>query len=105
VTWALDHHKQVLVVTQPYELGPQLRARHADQQRALATMVERRFPGDGRVRYLNLGDVVDLADPTLSFDRMHLTADGNDRIAHALLEPILQMAAQASKGTPASEKP
>ena len=96
--WALDHHQQVLVVTQPYELGPQLHARHADQQRAVATMVQQRFPRDVRVRYVNLGEVVDLSDPTLSFDRMHLTAVGNGRIARALLEPVVQMAAQASQG-------
>jgi hypothetical protein len=95
VAWALDHHTRVLVVTQPYELGAQLRARHADQQRTLAAMLERRFPRDGQVQYLNLGEAVDLSDPTLSFDRMHLTADGNDRIAQALVEPVLQMAARA----------
>ena len=92
VTWALDHQKRVLVVTQPYVLGPALRARHADQQRALAAMAQRRFPNDGRVRYVSLGDAVDLGDPTLSFDRMHLTAAGNDRIAQALVEPVVHMA-------------
>jgi len=35
---------------------------------------------------------------------MHLTADGNDRIAQALVEPILQMA-PSGKGTRVSAKP
>ncbi len=93
VTWALERRKHVLVVTQPYVLGTELRARHADQQRALATMVQRRFQNDRRVQYVNLGDVVDLGDPGVSFDQMPLTAAGNDRIAQALVEPVAQMAA------------
>ena len=39
------------------------------------------------------GPAVDLADPAFSYDRMHLTAAGNDAIAGALVEPVLQMAA------------
>jgi lysophospholipase L1-like esterase len=102
VTWALDHHQQVLVVTQPYALGMQLRARHVDQQRAAATMLAQRFHGDRRLRYVNLGEVVALDDPMLSFDRMHLTPEGNERIANALVEPVIQMAEQANKGTAVS---
>jgi hypothetical protein len=98
VMWALDHHQHVLVVTQPYVLGPQLRARHEDQQRAMATMVQQRFNGDTRVRYVNLGEAVALDDRRLSFDRMHLTAAGNERIASALVDSVIQMAAQGRKG-------
>ena len=46
-----------------------------------------------RARYVNLGDVVDLTDPNLSFDHMHLTERGNQRVAAALVEPVLAMAA------------
>jgi lysophospholipase L1-like esterase len=102
ITWALDRHEQVLVATQPYLLGAQLRARHVDQQRALAAMLAQRFAGDHRVRYVNLGDVVALDDPTWSFDRMHLTKAGNDRIAVALAGTVIQMRREAHKDDVAS---
>jgi hypothetical protein len=90
--FALQHDKQVLVITQPYELG-NVGVRHREQQRETAAMLERRFGGDRRVRYLNLGPAVDLHDPKLSFDTMHLTVAGNARIADDLVQPILEMAA------------
>jgi hypothetical protein len=100
--FALQHGKQVLVVTQPYELD-HVGERHMEQQREMAAMVQRRFGDDPRVRYVNLGPSVDLRDPGLSFDHMHLTAAGNARIGQALVEPIEAMAsARATKGGPAS---
>jgi hypothetical protein len=90
--FALQRDKQVLVVTQPYQtdkVGP----RHREQQREMAAMLQRRFGGDRRVGYVNLGSSVDLRDPALSFDHMHLTAPGNARIADALVQPVLDMAA------------
>jgi len=91
--WALSRNKQVLVATQPYALGAELGARHRDQQRALAAMLARQFAGDSRVRYVDLGNRVDLADPTLSYDRTHLTEIGNERLASAFVAPVLEMAA------------
>jgi hypothetical protein len=91
--FALEHGKQVLVVTQPYELG-NVGSRHREQQTEMAAMLERRFGGNRRVRYLNLGPSVDLADPALSFDHMHLTVVGNARLAGELVQPVLEMAAQ-----------
>jgi hypothetical protein len=90
--FARQHDKQVLVVTQPYELG-KVGERHIEQQREMAAMLQRRFGGDPMVRYVNLGTTVDLYDPALSFDRMHLTAEGNRRVARALVEPVVAMAA------------
>lgn len=81
--------KDVTVVTQPYLLGEAVRAAHQAQQLEVATMLGRRFAADAHVHYLNLGDTVDVMDPELSFDRMHLTASGNDRIAAALAAPVL----------------
>ena len=92
VEFALAHGKQVLVVGQPHPLGA-LRDRHLDQQTEMAAMLRRRFAGDRRVRYLDLGDLVDLSDPERSFDRMHLTAPGNAIVATALVEPVRAMAA------------
>lgn len=87
VTFALQHGARVLVVTEPYLLG-ESRARHIDQQETMLEGLRRRFGADRRLAYFNAGPLVDLADPTLSFDRMHLTAPGNDRVAQALARPI-----------------
>jgi lysophospholipase L1-like esterase len=57
----------------------------------MSSMLARAFGHDAGVRYVNLGDVVDLSDPALSFDRMHLTMAGNDRIAAALADPVRRM--------------
>jgi hypothetical protein len=95
IEYALARNHQVMVVTQPYRQGS-LRERHMDQQRELAGMLERRFAGDRRVRHVNLGETLNLADPELSFDGMHLTAAGNRPVAAALVAPVLEMSALAS---------
>jgi hypothetical protein len=88
VRYARDHGLQVLVVSQPYALGEQLRAAHIQQQREVADMIMREFAGDDDVAYVNVGELVDLSDPRMAFDRMHLTVDGNSRIADALIAPV-----------------
>jgi hypothetical protein len=93
VDFALEHGKQVLVVAQPHPLAP-IRDRHIAQQTELMGMLRRRFPGDPRVEYVDLGDTVDLGDPERSFDRMHLTAPGNAVVAAALVDPVKAMAAR-----------
>jgi lysophospholipase L1-like esterase len=99
VDFARARGAQVMVVTQPYEqVQPQTTAdfaiRHREQQRELAAMLGRRYGGDPNVRYVNLGDSVDLRDPALSFDGMHLTAAGNARVAADMVQPVVQMAAR-----------
>lgn len=91
----LARDRKVLFITQPYStVSEYVRMRHTEQQREAAAMVSRRFPSTGRVAYLNLGDAVDLSDPAQSFDRMHLTAAGNARIAERLVAPVAAMAGQ-----------
>lgn len=97
IRWARDHHVQVLVATPPHLLGERLRAAYIEQQREVAEMIRRDFGNDPDVRYVNLGDAVDLADPALSFDRMHLTLEGNQRIASALAGPVLDLHARRAK--------
>ena len=94
VQFVLRHDKQVLVVTQPNLTNAYLRMRHQEQQREAELMLTRRFGGDSRVQYVNLGPALDLADAALSFDRMHLTAAGNERVAAALVTPVVAMANQ-----------
>jgi len=83
---ARQHSQTVIVVTQPY-----LSDLHVDQQRALALSLEREFGGDSRVRYVNLGRTVNLRDPQLAYDGLHLTAAGNQQLAAALAPAVLEM--------------
>ena len=84
--YALDHGRQVMVVTQPY-----LTKFHIQQQQEMAAMLQRQFGATPRVRYVNLGKVIDLRDRTLSYDREHLTVAGNQRIAAHLTQPLLDI--------------
>ena len=78
--------KRVLIVGEPY-----INDYHVDQQSELERMLKFRFAGEPRLRYLNLGRVVDLRDPSLCWDGMHLSVEGNRRIAAALMQPALEM--------------
>jgi hypothetical protein len=93
VEYGVAKGKRALVVTQPYATGLQLRARHIEQQRQMSEALNRRFGHDARVAYVNLGTTIDLTDPALSFDQMHLTAAGNRRLAASLVAPVVALAA------------
>jgi lysophospholipase L1-like esterase len=83
---ALARGARVLVVGQPY-----ISDGHVRQQRALEDMVGREFGNDPRVRTVNLGRAIDLRDPALAWDGMHLTAAGNARVADLLVSPVLSV--------------
>jgi lysophospholipase L1-like esterase len=107
VDFARRRGAQVIVASQPYEqVQPQttaeFAARHREQQSELAAMLGRRYGGDPDVRYVNLGDAVDLRDPALSFDGMHLTAAGNARVAAGMVQPVVEM---AERRAAAGERP
>jgi lysophospholipase L1-like esterase len=92
---ARRHRASVIVATQPYlRTSAQTHAVHMQQQSALGVFLARRFSADGDVRYVNLGDAVDLEDARFSFDHMHLQPAGNARVASRLVEPVLAIAAQ-----------
>ena len=83
---ALAKGKRVLIVTEPY-----IADAHVDQQAQLEGMLARRFVREQRLSYVNLGGLIDLRDPSLCWDGMHLTTEGNRRIAAALMQPALDM--------------
>jgi lysophospholipase L1-like esterase len=83
---ARQQGQRVLVVAQPY-----LSDLHVDQQRALEASLARQFGGDAGVRYVNLGRSVDLRDPRMAYDGLHLTAAGNQKIGSALAPPVVEM--------------
>jgi lysophospholipase L1-like esterase len=83
---ALQKGKRVIVAGEPYINGE-----HLEQQFELKRALVARFGSEPRVRYLDLGDVIDLRDPSLCWDGMHLTEEGNRRIAAALRQPTWEM--------------
>jgi hypothetical protein len=91
---ARRHRAQVMVATQPYlRAGEYTQRAHRDQQDALRSFLMRRFGTARDVKYIDLGDTVDLEDPHLSFDHMHLRAEGNARVASAFIPAVIEMAA------------
>ena len=89
VTLLLDRQKRVLIVDQP-----DITEAQADQQRALLAMLTERFGGNPAVQHVSLGKTVDVKDPSMAYDGMHLTASGNARIAEALVQPTLDLLQQ-----------
>ena len=97
---ARRHHAHVIVATQPYlRTDEQTHAVHMQQQAALRAFLANRFPAERDVKYVDLGEAVDLEDLRLSFDHMHLRPEGNARVAQLLVEPILGAAAQRAQKT------
>ena len=92
VRYALDRGTRVLVMGQPRPADASGRARHEDQQRALAEMIARQFGNEPHVMYFSLATAVDLADGDKSFDQMHLSVDGNRLVAAAMTEAVHRMA-------------
>jgi hypothetical protein len=86
IRFALDHGKKVLVVTQPY-----LDDRHRLQQAQLRTMLKTTFGGNPNVGYADLGEAIDLKNQSLAYDGMHLTTEGNARIARLLVAPVVAL--------------
>ena len=62
-------------------------AREIPSERPLAW----RLAHDARVRYVNLGRVIDTRDHTIAYDGMHLSAAGNARIAAELVPVVLTL--------------
>ena len=86
VEFALGRGTRVAVITQPY-----VSDKHVEQQADLAAMLQSRFGGSNQVRYVNLGQVVDLKNREIAYDRIHLVASGNDRVAAELVTPVLDL--------------
>jgi len=86
---AFGKGKRVLIVGEPY-----LSDRHVAQQHDLENFLNHRYAGQSQLRYVDLGPTIDLQDQSLCWDGMHLTEEGNRRVAAALLKPVLEMLRQ-----------
>ena len=83
ISYARGNGVRVIVVTQPYVSDV-----HVAQQRALAVAIAQRFADDSGVEYVNLGSALDLRDPEVAYDGLHLVASANRVIAHHLLSAV-----------------
>lgn len=83
IDFARVHGKLVLVVGEPFVSKAQ-----ADQQRQLRQFLEARYPSDPSITYADFGLAIDVTDPAIAFDGMHLTAEGNRSVAEQLVAPL-----------------
>ena len=90
VRFALDHHKKVLVATQPY-----VSDMHREQQREMRSMLARRFGAYADVAYADLGEAISLPNPRLAYDGMHLNVEGNAVLAEHLVAPVAALMPEA----------
>jgi lysophospholipase L1-like esterase len=86
VKYALDHHKKVMITTQP-----RINDTHVDQQQSLVAFLHQRFGNNPLLLFTDLSDALTLTDPVLCYDGMHLTAAGNRVIAEKLAGPVSEM--------------
>lgn len=106
IAYALARDRQVIVVTEPYVGGGgEAAGLHVGQQNTLVEMLTARFPAERRVHYLNMGDAVDLTDPTLCYDGLHLTAEGNAQLASRLAPALASIVAESSATVPTAVAP
>jgi hypothetical protein len=85
IDWSLERGKTVVVASQPY-----ISDAHVLQQANLAALVRARYSHNARVRYVDLGRVIDMGDSSIAYDGLHLVAAGNDRVAAGLVDSIVE---------------
>jgi hypothetical protein len=75
--------KLILVASQPF-----ISDRHVEQQTALRSALAAQFGQDAGVAYADFGRLLDVRDPSMAFDGMHLTAAGNRVLANAFAPAV-----------------
>ena len=80
VKFVLDRDKLALVVTQPYRSE-----RHREQQTLLSAFLREQFKDVPNLHFANLGPTLNLLDPELTGDSLHLTPLGNRQLAQHLV--------------------
>src|SRR5262245_30050958 len=95
VDYLLSRRKCVVVVSEPY-----LGEIQVDQQQTMVSMLRRRFGDHPNLWHVDVGRAVDIHDPAVAFDGMHLTPAGNAKIAEQLVDPMLAVLARAGPNLP-----
>jgi hypothetical protein len=89
VRFARGNGKAVVVVSQPRLPGPRSLEFHTSQHAMLGGLMARVFGDDRAVVWADLSDLLDLTDPNVTFDAMHLNPQSNAKVAAALVNPVL----------------
>jgi hypothetical protein len=54
-------------------------------------MLQARFGANQRLRYVNLGRLLNLRDRAVAYDGLHLVATANDQVAAQLTGPVMEL--------------
>ena len=92
VRFAREKGKAVVVVSQPRLPGPRSFEFHTSQHAMLGSLMSRVFGSDRGVVWADLSNLLNLTDPNVTFDAMHLNPQSNAVVAGALVEPVLAAA-------------
>ncbi len=89
----LDRGKRALVVSQPLLRNGQgnVGEKHREQQRLVVAYLRQRLGEDPKLRFVDLRSALNLTDPLLAWDGVHLTVAGNRQVAERLVEPVRQL--------------
>ena len=97
VRYGLSRGDGVVVGSQPRAIGEgPSHELHGRQQAMLGAMIARQFGQEPKVAWADFSALVDLKDPQLTFDGMHLSPNANATVAAALVDPVMKVA-QAAK--------
>ncbi len=86
IDYVIGNNKKVIVVTQPY-----ISDGHIEQQQALKAMLEERYSNHQGLKYVNLGNTLNLKNREFAYDGMHLTAKGNFMIAENITQTVFEI--------------
>jgi hypothetical protein len=93
VRYGLSRGNGIIVGSQPRAAGEgHSHEMHGRQQIMLASMIERVFGREPRVLFADFSTRVNLSDPSVTFDAMHLSPLANATVASALVEYVLKVA-------------
>ncbi|MFA5410243.1 MAG: SGNH/GDSL hydrolase family protein [Candidatus Omnitrophota bacterium] len=83
IDFALGCDKKAVVITQPY-----ISDEHREQQGSLKKTIFNTYKDNKNFLYLNLGEAISLKEGLLTFDGMHLNADGCKKMAAIIAQKI-----------------
>lgn len=86
IDFVLQRGKRVLLVSEPYVASNQV-----EQQAQLRDYLRTKYPGNLNLTYVDFGLAVDVTNPLVAFDGMHLTSRGNQSIATRLANLIVEL--------------
>ena len=95
VRFGLARGSAIVVGIQPHLPGGRSVELHRRQRQMLTGMLARHFGAERRVVIADFFELIDLENPEITFDAMHLKPEGNRIVAAALVEPIVKAVAAA----------